>query len=150
MGRMGQRGTPREARGRSLEGAALRDELAIHRFDPVHDPLDREVLLHGLPPRAAHLRPPAVVREEDTDLAAKIFRIYGVRQEPLLPVRDYLPDAGDVADDDRLPRRHRLERHDPERLEAGDGRQGEYVARREVRRELLWRDLACERHAIRD
>src|SRR5438876_240093 len=58
----------------------------------------------------------------------------------LAAVLDHLPNARDVRDDDWFRGRHRLECDDSERLEPGDAREHEHVARRVDLWEVLFGD----------
>src|SRR5436309_16132590 len=92
----------------------------LFRSDPVGDPLDAERFEDLLAGPHAH-RPAGVrIGEEASDLVREVPRVDRVGEETVPAVLDHLAHSRDVGDDDRLPRRHRLEGDDSERLESGD------------------------------
>src|SRR5207247_6894216 len=90
------------------------------------------------------------IREEPPDLLREVPRVHRIREESIPPVLDDLPHTGDVRDDHRFPGRHRFERDDPKRLEAGNAREHEHVAGRVHLGKTVVRDPAQDTDAVRD
>src|SRR2546428_916493 len=99
--------------------AAIQDRL-VQGLDLVRHPLDVERGEDLLPAPLAHRSSAFRVGQETSNLRGEVPRIHGIRQEAFAAVLDHFSDAGDVGDDHGFRGRHRLQRDNTERLEAGD------------------------------